>query len=301
MAEHRYGGPWTQIKHDALERYLAFYTSALRFQPFDLWYVDAFAGSGDRIVEGTAGGLFEGIASHPAEIRLDGSATIALNVSPPFQRLVFIENNPSRHEALLRLQAAHPERAIECYRDDANVLVRAICKGNRWRAPRAAGRSARAVLFLDPYGMQVEWQTLQSIRETRSVDLLYLFPIGGILRQAALDLSKVDPHKDAAITRIYGTSRWREEWYSESRQGDLLKAAPTILRHATNQQIEAGFKARLETLFPYVSDPLPLLTSRGAKLYSLFLAASNDSPRALALIKKVVAHVMRTPPPASPR
>jgi three-Cys-motif partner protein len=100
---------------------------------------------------------------------------------------VFIENNPSRHEALLRLQAAHPERAIECYRDDANVLVRAICKGNRWRAPRAAGRSARAVLFLDPYGMQVEWQTLQSIRETRAIDLLYLFPIGAILRQAALD------------------------------------------------------------------------------------------------------------------
>lgn len=293
MVDHRYGGPWTEIKLEALEQYLSFYTTALKHQPFDLWYVDAFAGSGDRVVERVAGGLFEGTATHPSKVILDGSAKIALRISPPFQRLVFIENNPSRHRALLQLKASHPDRRIECHREEANALMRAICDADQWRAPRSGGRSVRAVVFLDPYGMQVEWGTLQAIQQTRAVDLLYLFPIGAILRQAALDLSKVDQHKEAAITRIYGGRSWREEWYSESPQVDMLQLAPTVLRHANKQQIEAGFKARLETLFPYVSPPLPLLTPRGAQLYSLFLAVSNESPRAIALTKKVVNSIMR--------
>lgn len=250
MVEHRYGGPWTEIKHGALENYLTFYTTALKHQPFDLWYVDAFAGSGDRTVERIAGGLFEGIATHPATIHLDGSAKIALKIKPPFQRLVFIENNPARYQALLQLRASHPDRRIECYQDDANALVRAICNADQWRPPRSGGHAVRAVVFLDPYGMQVEWDTLVAIQQTKAVDLLYLFPIYAILRQAALDLSKVDEHKEAAITRIYGASSWRDEWYRESMQGDMLQPTPTVLRHADKQQIEAGFQSTTTNVIP---------------------------------------------------
>jgi three-Cys-motif partner protein len=95
MVEHRYGGAWTEIKLDALESYLTFYATALKNQPFELWYVDAFAGSGDRVVERLAGGLFEGVASHHADVVLDGSAKIALRVHPPFQRLVFMKTRQS--------------------------------------------------------------------------------------------------------------------------------------------------------------------------------------------------------------
>ena len=33
-------------------------------------------------------------------------------------------------------------------------------------------------LFLDPYGMQVEWETIRSIASTQAIDLWVLFPLG---------------------------------------------------------------------------------------------------------------------------
>jgi len=301
LVEHRYGGPWTRIKLDALRAYLQFYTTALKGQPFELWYVDAFAGSGDQVIESVAGGLFEGEATYSVDRRLDGSAKIALDIVPSFDRLVFIEDNPKRYSALLTLKAANPDRRIDCYRADANALVRAICDSEDWRVPRGE-RRVRAVVFLDPYGMQVEWGMLEAIRGTRAVDLLYLFPIGAVLRQAAKNLNKVDSSKEKALNRIYGGSSWRDEWYRASPQGDLLHGPPTLLRKATRGQIELGFKQKLEALFPYVSPSLPLLTRRGAQLYSLFLAISNDSPAAIALAKRVVNSILRpSQPRASPR
>ncbi len=43
----RFGGSWTKEKLDILQRYLNAYTTALKNQPFRLWYIDAFAGTGD--------------------------------------------------------------------------------------------------------------------------------------------------------------------------------------------------------------------------------------------------------------
>jgi three-Cys-motif partner protein len=297
--EHRYGGPWTDIKLDALQRYLTFFTTALKNQPtkarpFDLWYLDAFAGSGDRVVARKAGGLFEGEATHFVEERLDGSAKKALEVDPPFQHLVFIEPHRRRHAALAALAAANPDRDIECIRDEGNTLVRAICGADHWRAPTSkGGRRVRAVLLLDPYGMQVDWTTLQAIRETKAIDLLYLYPVGAVMRQAPRDLSKLDVDKAAALTRLHGDDSWKRDWYEASRQQDLLSRDLSVLRAMTARQIEAWFKARLERLFPFVSEPLPLLTTRGAKLFSLFLAVSNDSPAAIALAKKASAAIMK--------
>ena len=41
-----FGGKWTRDKLQILGAYLDAYTTALKHQPFTLWYVDAFAGSG---------------------------------------------------------------------------------------------------------------------------------------------------------------------------------------------------------------------------------------------------------------
>jgi three-Cys-motif partner protein len=77
-AEHEFGGPWTEIKLDAISDYLGFYTAALKAQPnpsrpFELWYVDAFAGSGERTATIESGGLFEGTPVTRARVQLDGS------------------------------------------------------------------------------------------------------------------------------------------------------------------------------------------------------------------------------------
>ena len=47
MTNHpSFGGPWTQEKLEILRQYLDTYTTVLKNQPFNLTYIDAFAGSG---------------------------------------------------------------------------------------------------------------------------------------------------------------------------------------------------------------------------------------------------------------
>jgi hypothetical protein len=58
--EHSYGGPWTEIKLDAVTYFNQCYTKALTPVGFDLWYIDAFAGSGERQITLQPGGSFFG-------------------------------------------------------------------------------------------------------------------------------------------------------------------------------------------------------------------------------------------------
>jgi hypothetical protein len=47
-AAHRVGGDWTKTKLAVLANYLAAYTTALKKTPFELLYLDTFAGTGCR-------------------------------------------------------------------------------------------------------------------------------------------------------------------------------------------------------------------------------------------------------------
>jgi three-Cys-motif partner protein len=100
MIEHDFGGPWTEIKLDAVEYYLECYTKALKRVGFDLWYIDAFAGSGDRSAEREVGGILEGAPVRRITETLDGSARRALAVRPSFDHYVFIEKDDDRRTAL---------------------------------------------------------------------------------------------------------------------------------------------------------------------------------------------------------
>ncbi len=69
--DHCFGGAWTEIKLDILEKYLDFYTVALKKQRFELLYIDAFAGSGTRTEKIPASQLLD---EREKKIIYDGSA-----------------------------------------------------------------------------------------------------------------------------------------------------------------------------------------------------------------------------------
>lgn len=113
----RFGGAWTEVKLDAVNYYLNFYTDVLKNKPtlqnpFELWYIDAFAGSGSRRIDRATGGIFENEPLGTESIDLAGSVLKALDVTPPFKRLVFIEENAARFRSLERIAAANTGRHI---------------------------------------------------------------------------------------------------------------------------------------------------------------------------------------------
>ena len=294
-AEHRFGGSWTEIKLNAVSDYLNFYAGALKARPspndpFETWYVDAFAGTGDRTVERRSDGLFmgEGLLNRA---RLEGSARRALAIDPPFRHLVFIEKDADRFAALERLRTDFPSRDIRCLRGDANDQIRQIFTEGPW-IQRGRNGLQRAVVFLDPYGMSVRWDTLRYLANTGRADVWYLFPLHAALRQLSHDHAALDPSKRAALNEVFGTSDWETRSYEhQPAPTDLFDyAAPTgPSRNADPNKVEKFAAERLRSVFSFVSQPIPILTRRKLRQFSLFLLSGNSNERAIALIKKGVS------------
>jgi three-Cys-motif partner protein len=171
--EHAFGGVWTLIKLEVLERYLVAFNNARSKQSFTRIYVDAFAGTGrcDVTVNGE-------------KVTVDGSARRALKINPPFGKFCFIELKARKLAALKALQTEFPDKSIEIIQDGANIALKTICE-------RYDCRNSRAVLFLDPFGMHVEWLTLEAIAKTGAIDVWYLFPDSSLYRQAGIGNSRL--------------------------------------------------------------------------------------------------------------
>jgi three-Cys-motif partner protein len=291
---HRFGNASTDLKLEVIAAYLERFTTALRNQFPNLIYIDVFSGSGAREVlhEALPANLVEPAREEWIEERR-GSARLALENEPPFSRLIFIENKKAFCRALRELADAYPERRVDILRGDANSQVLEAIKQLRW-----AG--TRGVMFIDPYGMQLKWETLKAISQTRSVDVWYLVTLQGLYRQATKNRKDITPKKRAALNRMLGTDDWERAWYTPKPIGTLfdhIVDTPAIgnIRVADVDEMETFVLARLKTVFPYVSpEPLRLKTKGGAPGFALFFACSNPNPRAFGLAARIADHILKT-------
>ena len=294
-----FGGAWTELKLDAVNYYLNFYVDVLKDKPkpqkpFELWYIDAFAGSGSRRVARTTGGIFENEPLGQESVDLAGSVLRALDVSPPFKQLVFIEENAARYRSLVAIAAANPSRHITPLHGDANAKLREIFDRQPWCDQDRNRGSHRAVVFLDPFGMSVKWETLKLLADTGAADVWYLFPTGAVNRQLAGNLDKVDSHKQRALDEAFGTQTWRNEIYEQHSSSTLFDEVHTVSNKTfTVNDIEGYAHKRLRTIFRYVSKPLPLFNNRESKIFSLFCLTNTPSDKALGLITKGVNSVLK--------
>jgi three-Cys-motif partner protein len=295
---HRFGGVWTEIKLRALTEYLDFYQNALKNMNFETWYVDAFAGTGDRHAELAEGGILEGTPIEHVERILDGSARKALKIRPPFSHYVFVERHRGRASVLESLRAEFVSD-ITVLPGEANEALRGLFSSAPWSGGSTSSRQ-RGVVFLDPYGMSVEWATLEVLAKHK-VDVWYLFPRKAVVQQLARDIRGVDEGKRRKLREIFGTDDWEQRLYdARPTQHGLFDQPrePIKDRIATAAQISAFARERLGALFVYVSEPLPLIV-KGSEFFELY-CLSNNRP-ALSLIQKGVDHVRRKYTPASHR
>ena len=256
----------------------------MRSQNFACVSIDAFAGSGTRTEVRAALPLFESGAD-AIEVTSPGSASIAITTDLPLDVIVVIEQDDARFAELEKIVAANPSRRVVLRRGDPNPLVRKLCTEAQWRKRRGT----RGVIFLDPYGMEVDWSTLEAIAATKALDCWYFFPLSGLYRNAPHDPTKLDVHKEAALDRVLGTTDWRQRRYEhKTLPADMFETEAQATRRADIAAIEAYVKERLETVFKgAVLDPIRLHHKNGAPMASLFFAVSNDSPQAVRLATEI--------------
>lgn len=284
---HEFGSQNTEIKLGIVKQYLKLYTKALRGKFRNLIYIDAFAGTGERTVrvKNHDGDLIdEAVPEHLEQYK--GSAQIALDIRPAFDKLIFMDIKPSHIAALEELRKHNPNRDIVILQGDANNLLKYTLNKVNWGC-------SRAVMFLDPYGMSVYWDTLRIIARTKAIDVWYLFSLSGLYRQAARNRDNIDEHKKAAITKMLGTDSWLEELYVKKTDYDLFGSVDTVYqRNMDVQGLETYVKKRLEILFPYVIDPLPLPIDKKPQRFSLFFTVSNNSLKATQLANRFANYIL---------
>lgn len=287
---HAFGGDWTETKLTILREYLRQYTIALKNTPFSKVYIDAFAGTGYRTEPGSDSPgadelLFPELAEPDPQQLRDGSAVIALKTEPAFDEFIFIEKDPTRCVHLKDLEQQFPSHLgkIDVRNADANAEIQALCRGN-WR-----GR--RAVLFLDPYGMQVEWATIRMIAETKSIDLWLLFPLGMGVNRLLTRTGEIPAGWRTRLELILGTTDWYDEFYPRSPSMTLFDEIEPARTKAPIDAIGRYFVRRLETVFEgVVKSPTILQNSAGCPLYLLCFAVGNKrgSPIALRIAKSIM-------------
>jgi three-Cys-motif partner protein len=294
MAEPEFGGPWTEEKLSRLRKYLRAYMTIFSTHPqakqLKTVYVDAFAGAGFRkdavFQAGEANLLFDVTADSDAEALRKGSARVALETNPAFSQYIFIENNEGHVRSLSSLRQQFPaiESRIDIVPEDANSYLLEWCRRSDWR-------ETRAVVFLDPYGMQVEWSTISAMAETKAIDLWILFPLGvGVNRLLMRKSPPIGAWADR-LTRIFGTDGWKSAFYHESTQSDLFNERPDIIKDADFETIAMFWVERLKTIFAGVArNPLPLRNSRNVPIYLLSFAAAN--PRGSKTAVKIAQDVL---------
>ncbi len=276
-----FGGPWTILKLHVIEDYLRSFTTALKNSRFTRIYIDAFAGSGDLSLKVAEAPLLE------SKRQLDvyaGSARRALAISPPFEKLYFIDADRRNVQALQKLADADEANRAVVSHGDANTEVLKICNATNWRR-------TRGVLFLDPFGNEVEWATLEKIATKTKLDVWYLFPLSSLYRNAPINRDKLTPDKRTTTTKILGTAKWEEAFYrAPPAPGTLfdLPGTSRLQRTLNVDGIEDFVKRRLAAVFPLVLGPKRLYGPRKASLFRLFFALSSDSPKAKALAMRIL-------------
>lgn len=288
--KQNFGGGWTNQKLEKVRQYLAAYTQILSKKSFDFAYIDAFAGTGYREVKTKQTHetlLFPELAHQDSQKLLDGSARIALRIQPPFTRYIFIEKEQKRFEQLEKLRAEFPDLAsrISLVNEDCNTYLQDRCKHYNWK-------KHRAVLFLDPFGMQVQWDTMQAIAGTKAIDVWILFPLGVAVNRLLKRDGKIIDSWATRLDSLFGTHSWYGEFYKQGQAQTLFNEPEYNSKTCKMANISRFYVERLKTIFAAVHEnPLPLCNSKGNPLFQLCFAASNPNAAKLAL--KIVTHIVR--------
>jgi three-Cys-motif partner protein len=219
-----------------------------------------------------------------------GSARRALAVAPAFDAYHFIDMSPSSlGELKTHIETDHQQLVPRCelHQKDVNEALPAL-------AASLNPKSDRVVVFLDPFGMQVNWETMEALG-TAIVDLWYLVPTMAINRLLTKDRQRLeDEGWGAKLDAFLGSSDWRTRWYEQSQSTDLFGGVdPRFKKTATIDRIEEDFCNRMKVA-GFTMAPNKLRLQDGSRhLFTLVFGCSNPSPVGFGPAIRIADHLLK--------
>lgn len=258
-------GYWSEIKLDIIKDYASAYSKILAAQQkprLHHIYIDAFAGAGVHISKTT--GEF-----------VQGRPLNAILVNPPFCEYHLIDLDQKKIALLKDLVEGRLE--VHVHEGDGNdILLKEVF-------PRVLFKDyRRGLCLLDPYGLDLKWDVIETAGQMRSVDVFLNFPVADINRNILWrNPEGVDPSDIDRMNAFWGDDSWRGIAYTTERS--LFGFEEKV----DNETIAEGFRKRLVNVagFKQVPKPLPMRNSRGVIVYYLFFA--SQKPVAINIVQSI--------------
>lgn len=257
-------GYWSEIKLDIVREYAGAYSRILAARKLHHLYVDAFSGPGFHL-------------SRRSGAFIPGSPLNALNVVPAFKEYHFIDIDGTRIEALRRLVGDRPD--VVMYPGDCNrILLESVYPRVRYEDYR------RALVLLDPYGLQLDWEVMARAGALRTIDMFLNFPTMDMNRNVLWrnpDLVQGDQIE--RMTNFWGDDSWREVAYDTRSNLFGFEMKP----ENANQVVVDAFRLRLKEVagFQNVPDAMPMRNSLGKVVY--YLVFASQQPVAGNIVKDI--------------
>ncbi len=274
---NKFGGNWTKIKIEILVNYAKAYLTIMKERDFfKLLYFDGFAGSGSIIKDNKVDiDITVGAAKRIVEIKNPRS----------FDIYYFVEKDKKNLESLKEVtQDLFPQKKIFLANEDCNKKL--IDLSNYLRDTK--NKSVRTLAYIDPCGMQVEWRSIESLRNL-NLDMWILVPSGLGVNRLLKKNGEISEAWLSRLEKFFGISKTdiTDLFYTES---------PTLFEEFTciqkeDKAIEKSaelYGSRLKEVFKHVSKPYELRNSSNSIMYHLFLTSNNKTAVKIAndIVKK---------------
>lgn len=157
-------GYWSEVKLDIVKEYAQAYSRILTKKKLSHVYIDGFAGPGVHIAKST-------------REFIPGSPLNALGIKPGFDDYYLVDLDGDKTDHLRKLVGDRSN--VHIFQGDCNViLLNEIFPCVRYQDFR------RGFCLLDPYGLHLNWQVIETAGKMGTIDLFLNFPIMDMNRNA---------------------------------------------------------------------------------------------------------------------
>ena len=286
-----WGGSWTERKLNAFTKYVSAYLTVMKRNSY--WktiYFDGFAGSGDRKPNCNTPLYKQLMLTKQDESLYMGAAERVLSLpnNLSFDFYYFIEAN---EESLFKLQT----KLSAQQESNTNRLQFRSGDCNKWlielsKAMNNKNNNFASLVLLDPFGMQINWTSIESLRDTRT-DIWILIPTGVIVNRL-LDKNCVLKHSKK-LQAFFGLNEEEIIQYFYKKDTNTTLFGEEEITRKVNRPIEKIadlYAQRLRTIWKFVTDkPLSLENSRGVSIFHFVFASNNEN--ALKIAKQIIKKI----------
>jgi three-Cys-motif partner protein len=206
--------------------------------------------------------------SDAAEVEfLKGSPRVALDIANPFNFYIFVERDGQRIAELKGLKAEYAiTRDVTVHEGDANAALLS------WLASGIDWRHYRAVVFLDPFGMQVPWSTIEALAKTKAIEIIINFPLGMAIQRLLTKSGDIPQDWQVSLDTFFGSKDWHTLVYES--KADLFGPKTSKVSDSGMKLLE-WYRGRLRKIFGNVSTARLIKNTRGNPLYYLIWAGPH--------------------------